>query len=92
MTSLPSSWSECPSPDPELKKEGLEINPKRKIPEENLTSSIQSYNHAIRILTENGDTMRASGLAMELGDALISLEKHGEALTFYLNSSIDICI
>ena len=55
--------------------------------EENLTSSIQSYNHAIRILTENGDTMRASGLAMELGDALISLEKHGEALTFYLRAA-----
>ena len=55
--------------------------------EENLTSSIQSYNHAIRILTENGDTMRASGLAMELGDALISLEKHGEELTFYLRAA-----
>ena len=51
--------------------------------EENLSSSIHSYNHAIRVLTENGDHMRAAGLAIELGDSLTNLNKPGEALTFY---------
>ena len=35
--------------------------------EENLASSIHSYNHAIRLLTENGDKMRASGLGKNSG-------------------------
>ena len=47
--------------------------------EENLVSSIQSYNHAIRLLTENGDHFRASGLCIELGNALADIKKHGEA-------------
>jgi len=51
--------------------------------EENLTSSIQTYNHAIRLLSEKGDHFRASGLCIELGDALVNLNKPGEAITFY---------
>ena len=51
--------------------------------EENLTASIQSYNHAVRLLHEKGDDFRASGLCIELGDALVKLEKSAEALTFY---------
>jgi tetratricopeptide (TPR) repeat protein len=48
-----------------------------------LAASIHSYNHAIRLLSENGDSIRASGLCIELADALIKLEKPGEAITFY---------
>ena len=55
--------------------------------EENLSSSIQTYNHAVRLLTEKGDHIRASGLCLELGDALNQLKKPGEALTFYIRAS-----
>lgn len=51
--------------------------------EENLSAAIHSYNHAIRLLTENGDQIRASGLCIELADCLVNFEKHGEAITFY---------
>ena len=36
-----------------------------------------------RILEENGDTVRASGLCIELGNALWSVGKSGEAASFY---------
>ena len=51
--------------------------------EENLVSSIQSFNHAIRLLIENGDHFRAAGLCVELGDSLVNLNKTGEAVSFY---------
>ena len=55
--------------------------------EENLTSAIQTYNHAIRLLSEKGDHFRASGLCIELGDALLNLNKPGEAITFYARAA-----
>ena len=51
--------------------------------EENLVSSIHGFNHAIRLLEEKEDLARASGLCLELGDALLKLDKSEEALTFY---------
>ena len=37
----------------------------------------------IRLLEENGDAVRASGLCIELGNALLSVGKNGEAASFY---------
>ena len=50
---------------------------------ENLTTAIQSYNHAIRLLEENGDLTRAAGLCLELGETLMEMQMRSEALTFY---------
>ena len=41
------------------------------------------YSFRYRILEENGDTVRASGLCIELGNALLSVGKNGEAASFY---------
>ena len=41
------------------------------------------YSFCYRILEENGDTVRASGLCIELGNALLSVGKNGEAASFY---------
>ena len=48
--------------------------------EENLSSAIHSYNHAIRLLTENGDTLRASELCLELADFLVILTEEINSL------------
>ena len=50
---------------------------------ENLINALQSYNHAIRLLQENGDFNRASGLCLELGDSLLAMKMTSEALIFY---------
>ena len=41
------------------------------------------YSFRYRILEENGDTVRAAGLCIELGNALLSVGKNGEAASFY---------
>ena len=41
------------------------------------------YSFRYRILEENGDTVRAAGLCLELGNALLSVGKNGEAASFY---------
>ncbi|TRY68596.1 hypothetical protein TCAL_06931 [Tigriopus californicus] len=51
--------------------------------EEHLVSAIHCYIHAIRLLEEEDQPSRAAGLCTELGNALIKLEKFGEAQTFY---------
>ena len=54
---------------------------------ENLANAIQSYNHAIRLLQENGDLSRAAGLCLELGDFLMDMKMRSEAITFYKRAS-----
>lgn len=54
---------------------------------ENLTTAIQSYNHAIRLLEENRDLTRAAGLCLELGDTLMNMQMRSEALTFFKRSA-----
>ena len=45
--------------------------------------SIKELYILFRILEENGDTVRAAGLCIELGNALRSVGRSGEAASFY---------